>query len=130
MPGFSMLGGLVNVPPISVGGDLTTSGATYEFPMLNPDSITKVSTGASLGSAAASNPASSSGGGGGGGGQELKDPKNYEDEIERYHENTRALERLERALEKVTTAKDRAFGKERLRLIEEEIAATERLAEQ
>jgi hypothetical protein len=69
-----------------------------------------------------------SGGGSKEKGEELKDPKNYEDEIERYHENTRALERLERALNRVTTAKDRAFGKERLRLIEEEITATEKLA--
>ena len=53
-----------------------------------------------------------------------------EDEIERYHENTRQLERLTRALEKVSKAKDRAFGKERLRLIDEEIAATEALVQQ
>ena len=58
------------------------------------------------------------------------EPLEYEDEIERYHENTRQLERLTRALEKVSTAKDRAFGKERLRLIDEEIAATEKLVAQ
>ena len=121
----------IDFPGVDITGDMTMEGATYEFPMLNPDSITKTATAASLSSAAKSNPApSSGGGGGGGGGEELKDPKNYEDEIERYHENTRALERLERALDKVTTAKDRAFGKERLRLIEEEIAATEKLAAQ
>ena len=71
----------------------------------------------------------SSGGGGGSSGSSAE-PLEYEDEIERYHENTRQLERLERALNKVSTAKDRAFGKERLRLIDQEIAATERLVAQ
>lgn len=70
---------------------------------------------------------------GGGGGssknkeENKKDPKKATDEIERYHMVTRALERLTRALEKVSKAKDRAFGKERLRLIDEEIKATDRL---
>ena len=108
----------------------TEADNSLEMPVINGMSL--MSKPSSLGSAAKSNPTpkSSSGGGGGGGGEELKDPKNYEDEIERYHENTRALERLSRALDKVTTAKDRAFGKERLHLIEEEIAATEKLAAQ
>lgn len=66
----------------------------------------------------------------GGGSESSAEPLEYEDEIERYHENTRQLERLTRALEKVSKAKDRAFGKERLRLIDEEIAATERLVGQ
>lgn len=65
-----------------------------------------------------------------GGSGSSAEPLEYEDEIERYHENTRAIERLTRALDKVSTAKDRAFGKERLRLIDEEIAATERLVAQ
>ena len=58
------------------------------------------------------------------------EPLEYEDEIERYHENTRQLERLTRALEKVSTAKDRAFGKHRLALIDDEIEATEALVQQ
>ena len=68
--------------------------------------------------------------GSGGGGGSNAEPLEYEDEIERYHENTRALERLERALDKVTTAKDRAFGKHRLALIDDEIEATEALVQQ
>ena len=73
---------------------------------------------------------SASGSSSGGGSDSSAEPLEYEDEIERYHENTRAIERLTRALDKVSTAKDRAFGKERLRLIDEEIAATERLVAQ
>ena len=82
----------------------------------------------SLGKVGDANASSGSSSGGGSGSN--AEPLEYEDEIERYHENTRALERLERALEKVSKAKDRAFGKERLRLIDEEIAATERLVGQ
>ena len=66
-------------------------------------------------------------GGGSGSSEEMLDP---EDEIERYHENTRQIERLTRALEKVSTAKDRAFGKHRLALIDDEIEATEKLVQQ
>lgn len=83
----------------------------------------------SLGTSNISPSASGSSGGGGGSGSSAE-PLEYEDEIERYHENTRQLERLTRALEKVSKAKDRAFGKERLRLIDEEIAATEALVQQ
>ena len=64
------------------------------------------------------------------GSESSAEPLEYEDEIERYHENTRAIERLSRALDKVSTAKDRAFGKHRLNLIDDEIEATEKLVAQ
>ena len=79
----------------------------------------------------APSPSASSGKSGGGGSSgSSAEPLEYEDEIERYHENTRAIERLTRALDKVSTAKDRAFGKHRLNLIDDEIEATEALVQQ
>lgn len=63
--------------------------------------------------------------GGGGGGSEKK---NLDDELERYHEIDKTLERLNRQYDKISKAKDRAFGKSRLNLIQQEIKATEELA--
>ena len=76
-----------------------------------------------------SNKKDSGGGGGSSKGENKKEPKKATDEIERYHMITRTIDRLTRALDKVSKAKDRAFGKERLRLIDEEIKATEKLVD-
>lgn len=58
-----------------------------------------------------------------------KDKKNLSDEIERYHEIDKTLERLNKEYDKLSAAKDRAFGKKRLDLIDQEIAKTKELAE-
>ena len=105
----------------------TTEGeSSVTLPKLEDAQIANTTTSISNG-AKANKPSSSSSGGGS---ESSAEPLEYEDEIERYHENTRQLERLTRALEKVSTAKDRAFGKHRLKLIDDEIAATEALVQQ
>ena len=73
----------------------------------------------------------SSGGGGGGGGGGNKKPKQrvkadsgmkkaLEEEAERYHEITNSLESLGFELDRVAEAKDRAFGKDKLKYMDEE----------
>ena len=104
----------------------TTEGeSSMTLPKLEGAQI--ANTTSSISNGAKANKPADTGGGGGGSNAE---PLEYEDEIERYHENTRQLERLTRALEKVSTAKDRAFGKHRLALIDDEIEATEALVQQ
>lgn len=47
--------------------------------------------------------------------------KNQIDEIERYHELEKAIKSTERALEKLNKEKERVYGKDKLKLIDEEI---------
>ena len=113
----------------TVSGNINTNAnANQNFAIPTLKGATVKSTNKSLGSAAKSNKKKSSSGGGGGS-SDKKEPKKATEEIERYHMVTRSLDRLTRALEKVSTAKDRAFGKERLRLIDEEIKATDKLVD-
>ncbi len=65
--------------------------------------------------------------GSGGGGDSKK--KNLADEIERYHEIDKTLERLEKDYDRISKAKDRAFGKSRLSYLDQEIAKTKELAD-
>ena len=113
----------------TVSGNINTNAnASQNFAIPTLKGATVKSTNKSLGSAAKSNKKKSSSGGSGGS-SDKKEPKKATEEIERYHMVTRSLDRLTRALEKVSTAKDRAFGKERLRLIDEEIKATDKLVD-
>lgn len=67
----------------------------------------------------------SSGGGGGGGGGSQKDKKKASDEIERYHTIKKQLDNLSREYDNLSAAKDRAFGANRLRVMDQEAAKLE-----
>lgn len=67
----------------------------------------------------------SSGGGGGGGGSSQKDKKKSSDEIERYHVVKKQLDNLSREYDNLSAAKDRAFGANRLRVIDQETVKLE-----
>lgn len=69
--------------------------------------------------------ANSSGGGGGGGGGSQKDKKKASDEIERYHTIKKQLDNLSREYDNLSAAKDRAFGANRLRIMDQETAKLE-----
>ena len=60
---------------------------------------------------------------------EEREEKKLEDEVERYENITSAIEAQERALDKLSKAKDRAYGANRIALMDQEIKATERLLE-
>lgn len=67
--------------------------------------------------------ANSSGGGGGGGSK--KDKKKASDEIERYHAIKKQLDNLSREYDNLSAAKDRVFGANRLRVMDQETAKLE-----
>lgn len=73
-----------------------------------------------MGSAKGLSSPSSSGGGGGGGSK--KDKKKASDEIERYHVVKQQLDRLSSEYDQLSAAKDRAYGPDKLRAIDKEIA--------
>lgn len=62
---------------------------------------------------------------GGGGGSSQKDKKKSSDEIERYHVVKKQLDNLSREYDNLSAAKDRAFGANRLRVIDQETAKLE-----
>lgn len=68
---------------------------------------------------------SSGGGGGGGGGGSQKDKKKSSDEIERYHTIKKQIDNLSREYDNLSAAKDRAFGANRLRVMDQEAAKLE-----
>lgn len=68
---------------------------------------------------------SSGGGGGGGGGGSQKDKKKASDEIERYHTIKKQIDNLSREYDNLSAAKDRAFGANRLRVMDQETAKLE-----
>lgn len=68
---------------------------------------------------------SSGGGGGGGGGGSQKDKKKSSDEIERYHTIKKEIDNLSREYDNLSAAKDRAFGANRLRVMDQEAAKLE-----
>lgn len=72
------------------------------------------------GSAGSLSSPSSSGGGGGGGSK--KDKKKASDEIERYHVVKQQLDRLSSEYDQLSAAKDRAYGPDKLKAIDKEIA--------
>lgn len=57
----------------------------------------------------------------GGGSKSKKETKQRDDEVERYHVVKEQMEELEKQAEKLSKAKDQAFGKGKLDLIEKEI---------
>ena len=59
---------------------------------------------------------------GGGGGGSKKDKKKASDEIERYHVVKQQLDRLSSEYDQLSAAKDRAYGPDKLKAIDKEIA--------
>jgi hypothetical protein len=51
-----------------------------------------------------------------------KNKKKYSDEIDRYHEIKELLSDVNRELDKISKAKERAFGADKLALMDKEIA--------
>ena len=93
--GGSSAGGITVTPPSSGGAGLVSGGK------------------------------SSGGGGGGGGGGSQKDKKKSSDEIERYHTIKKEIGNLSREYDNLSAAKDRAFGANRLRVMDQEAAKLE-----
>lgn len=93
--GGSSAGGITVTPPSSGGAGLVSGGK------------------------------SSGGGGGGGGGGSQKDKKKSADEIERYHTIKKEIGNLSREYDNLSAAKDRAFGANRLRVMDQEAAKLE-----
>jgi hypothetical protein len=58
-----------------------------------------------------------------------KDIEEMIDNAERYHEITKEIEAMERAFDRLSEKKDRAFGRDKLAYMEEEIALSEDLLE-
>ena len=97
--------------------------------MANAQDFVKHSSGAKItgnlstyvGRGSAGNLSSLSPSGGGGGGSK-KDKKKASDEIERYHVVKQELDRLSSEYDRLSAAKDRAYGPDKLRAIDKEIA--------
>lgn len=75
---------------------------------------------APIGSLSGGGGSKSSGGGSGGGSK--KDKKKASDEIERYHVVKQQLDRLSSEYDQLSAAKDRAYGPDKLKAIDKEIA--------
>lgn len=58
-----------------------------------------------------------------------KDAKDLKKIAERYHEITKEIETQEHLLDKISKAKDRAYGKDKIKLIDQEIDSLEELKE-
>ena len=59
------------------------------------------------------------------GGGSKKDPKTADEEKERYYEINQALDTMSKKLDRIAAAKERAFGKAKLALIEQELEVIE-----
>ena len=119
--------------------DVLSGGGTETWERIVTTSYTRVPR---IGDSAKAIPKSASsvktrnaGSGGGGGGK--KEKKNLEDEKERYYEIEQALGTIANKLDKVGTAKERAFGKaksdlikQEIDLLDQEIAKTEELLDE
>ena len=102
-------------------GSLTTE-TEMQVPVIadkdgdNKISFSKISSPPSLSGATKRTPSKSSSGGG-----SQKESKNADDEIERYHKTNKTLESLRKNLDNISKAKDKAFGKSKIDLIDQEI---------
>ena len=108
----------------------STQELTYYIPTIKGIKRTPTA-GSKLPSNRNNNNNSGGGGGGGGGKKEKKDKIKYDDEIERYHEITEELERTQEALDQIGKLKERAYGKNYLKLLDQETKKLkENIAEQ
>lgn len=103
---------IMQVPQITPKGGSSAGGIT----------VTPPSSG---GAGLVSGGKSSGGGGGGGGGGSQKEQKKSSDEIERYHTIKKEIGNLSREYDNLSAAKDRAFGANRLRVMDQEAAKLE-----
>ena len=114
--------------------ELQDSGtATIQVPYIKGKETVKVNTPKTMGNSAKNG---STGGGGGSGSKpkvvQKKAPvkgKKAKDEIERYHEISKVIEDQERILDRLSKAKDRAYGANKLKAIDKEIAALKKMNE-
>ena len=78
---------------------------------------------------AARSPSGGGGKGGGGGDRKSKELKKASDEIERYHKIDKTIDSLSKQYDRLSAAKDKAFGTSRLKLIERENALLQQQTE-
>ena len=118
--------------PVTVSGPAQMTGFALKVKSANKSSGGSIKSGGSAplqsnGGSAAPKPK----GGGGGGGSKAKEIKHAEgkkdSDKERYHTLLNQLEDLNAAYDRVSKAADRAFGKDKLKLIDGEIQATDDL---
>lgn len=69
---------------------------------------------------------SKSGGGGGGSKKETKEFKKKDNEIERYYEVNNSLETMGKMLDRISNKKEHAFGKDKIKLMEDEYKILEK----
>ena len=108
---------------------VTTTPITEERPVYT----TKVDKGGYSknpysGTSSASRPRGGGGGGGGGGSRAPQAEKKQSSDKERYHTITNQLEDLTDAYDKVSKAADRAFGKARIKLLQDQRKELQKLA--
>lgn len=106
------------------------SGATaYALETITPTGTYGGGTGVETTSSKTATASKTKGGGGGGGGgkSQKKETKKLGDEKERYHKINAVIEDLTQSLDELSKAKDRAWGLEKLKYIDDEIAKTEEL---
>ena len=110
------------VPKYEIEGTEGEGGITTAFAPAPPPTISHGSTSTGV---------KENGGGGGNDPKPNKGTKKRKvDETERYHEAERSIERTTAALDRLARAKDRAFGVNKLKAIDAEIAAQKKLYKQ
>lgn len=102
---------------LKAGVDATAT-TTIDVPIIKPDGIKKISTPQSLGSSIHPSQTTS--------GKKKKDGGNKK-EMERYYTITRQIKSLEKQYDKLATARDRAWGKNASKIIDQEITKTNQL---
>lgn len=106
-----------------------TAGSTISYPVINGQKMTYQGSPKQTVNTS-SKPSSKGGGGGSGGGErKKKDLKKASDEIERYHKIDKTIDSLSKQYDRLSAAKDKAFGTSRLRLIERENALLQQQTE-
>lgn len=123
--------------------DMGTSTEMVEVPALTTDggepnfTLTRTNAGTMNNYSGANSGGGSpgKGGGGGGGGGSAPKPNNeskkiFEEEVERYHEIERNIDRTTAAIDRLAAAKEHAFGANRLKALDKEIAAQKKLYHQ
>lgn len=120
--------GSYNVQPIPLSGEQTLAAGSQIY-------VPKIKTKAMGGgnykkidvpAPTLGNKKSSGGGGGGGGKKSHADTKSFSDK-DRYHTIKNQIEDLSASYDDINKAKDRAFGKDRLKYMDQEIAKTDEL---
>ncbi|MBP3801517.1 MAG: hypothetical protein J6I85_05815 [Clostridia bacterium] len=138
--GFPIPGDPIRVPLESYEAAKANGATTIKVPRINGKGTTSkggVSSGASTGHKGGGGGGRR--GGGGGRGREFrkidrtekdeKQKKKVEDEIERYHKVRNELQDIEKELSLIGKAKDRAFGRNKIRQIDAETASLKKQSE-